>query len=529
MSKKTTELPQGWEVSNVGEVCQQIVSGSGFPKQYQGKTSGTYPFAKVGDISRVFRAGIEKISSADHFIDEEIRQAVKAKIFPSGSIVFAKIGEALKNNYRVITAREMLFDNNVMGITPNLELIETKYLYYRLLTEDFGRFSVATAVPSIRRGDVEAIQIFLPPLNEQKRIVAKIEALFSELDKGIESLKTAREQLKIYRQAVLKHAFEGKLTADWREENKDKLEPADELLARIQKVRETQYQQQLKDWQAAVEQWEVSGKEGKKPSKPRKAQEADKPSPDHISRMWDLPDGWQWLQVGSFAFVTKLAGFEYTKFVRYDENGDLPVIKAENAGPHGYRATEYSLVKSETVSHLSRSHLNGGELLVVFVGAGTGNVATAPSDQNYFLGPNIGMVRTDSEIISTKYLELFLRSPKGKDLMLAAMKAVAQPSISMGTIRQCPIAVPSTDEQKQIILKLEQVLSEVERTESDIDEQLQKAEALRQSILKKAFSGQLVAQDPKDEPASVLLERIREEKAVEKKSKKKTSKNKEAA
>ena len=111
----------------------------------------------------------------------------------------------------------------------------------------------------------------LPPLNEQKRIVGKIEELFSELDNGIASLQTAQEKLKIYRQAVLKHAFEGKLTAQWREENKDKLETPEQLLARIQQEREKRYQEQLAEWEKAVAKWEANGKEGKKPSKPKQS------------------------------------------------------------------------------------------------------------------------------------------------------------------------------------------------------------------------------------------------------------------
>ena len=109
-----------------------------------------------------------------------------------------------------------------------------------------------------------------PHSTEQRRIVAKIEELFSELDKGIESLKTARAKLNIYRQAVLKHAFEGKLTAQWREENKDKLETPEQLLVRIKQEREACYEQQLKEWKAAVEEWEEEGRLGKKPSKPKK-------------------------------------------------------------------------------------------------------------------------------------------------------------------------------------------------------------------------------------------------------------------
>ena len=86
----------------------------------------------------------------------------------------------------------------------------------------------------------------IPPEREQRRIAAKIEELFSELDKGIESLKMARRQLAVYRQSVLKHAFEGKLTARWRAENKDKLETPEQLLARIKRERSARYEQQLK-------------------------------------------------------------------------------------------------------------------------------------------------------------------------------------------------------------------------------------------------------------------------------------------
>ena len=103
----------------------------------------------------------------------------------------------------------------------------------------------------------------------QRRIVAKIEELFSELDKGVESLKTARAQLKVYRQAVLKHAFEGKLTAQWREENKDKLETPEQLLARIKQEREARYERQLQEWKAAVKKWEEGGKSGKAVERPR--------------------------------------------------------------------------------------------------------------------------------------------------------------------------------------------------------------------------------------------------------------------
>ena len=103
----------------------------------------------------------------------------------------------------------------------------------------------------------------VPPLNEQRGIVAKIEDLFSELDKGVENLEKAREQLKVYRQAVLKHAFEGKLTAQWRADNKDTLENPEQLLARIKQARSARYDQRLQEWKALVKDWEESGRKGR--------------------------------------------------------------------------------------------------------------------------------------------------------------------------------------------------------------------------------------------------------------------------
>ncbi|MFZ1246929.1 MAG: hypothetical protein WAR41_17845, partial [Azonexus sp.] len=124
----------------------------------------------------------------------------------------------------------------------------------------------------------------IPPLAEQHRIVAKIEELFSELDQGVASLKTAREQLKVYRQSLLKNAFEGKLTAAWRAAHRDQLETAAALQQRIALERQARYQQQLADWQTA-------GQSGPKPKPP-------KPLPplttEELAELPELPAGWGW-------------------------------------------------------------------------------------------------------------------------------------------------------------------------------------------------------------------------------------------
>lgn len=375
----------------------------------------------------------------------------------------------------------------------------------------------AVTVKHLSSNTIKNIPFPLPPLPEQRAIVAKIEELFSSLGQGIADLKKAQGQLKVYRQAVLKKAFEGELTREWREKQIN-LPTADELLKQIKTERQKHYEQQLEDWKIAVTAWEKNGKEGKKPGKPRPLTVPDEPNNEHNERKWAIPECWIWTQLGTICFVTKLAGFEYTDYVNYDESGDLPVLKAENAGPNGFKKTDFSKVKSESVKMLTRSQIFGGEILVVFVGAGTGNVAMVPFNQRYFLGPNVGMARPYFDL-NSKYLELFLQSAFGKSIMMSAAKAVAQPSLSMGTIRQAPIVFTSLQEQHQIVQEIESRLSVCDNVEKSIVESLEKATALRQSILKKAFEGTLLSTEeiaatksaPDYEPANVLLEKIREE------------------
>lgn len=154
----------------------QIESGSVFPNALQGEEVGDLPFAKVSDISRAVVSGSRFISTAANYVSSETSKDLRARPFPPHSIVFAKIGEAIRGNRRAITTRTMLFDNNVMGVTPSVDLIERDYLYFFLQTKDFFEFANTTAVPSLRKSDLAQLQIPLPPLPEQRRIAAILDA-----------------------------------------------------------------------------------------------------------------------------------------------------------------------------------------------------------------------------------------------------------------------------------------------------------------------------------------------------------------
>jgi type I restriction enzyme, S subunit len=218
---------------------------------------------------------------------------------------------------------------------------------------------------------------------------------------------------------------------------------------------------------------------------------------------------WDNSTIGEVSFVTKLAGFEYTKFVKYKADGDLRVIKAENAGHWGFNPTSFSRVRSAEVISLTRSRLSEGDVLMVFVGAGTGRVARVPRGDDWFLGPNIAMIRPNPARLDPEYLEHYCRSRNGWDQIALYTKSVAQPSLSMKTIRLMEIRLPSLEEQTEIVRRIEELFALAESIQRRYAEASAQIEKLTPSVLAKAFRGELVPQDPNDEPAGEMLERIK--------------------
>jgi type I restriction enzyme S subunit len=163
----------------------------------QGRSTGHYPLAKVGDISRGGRSGQAILASSDHYVDEIDLDRLRTKPIPRGSILFAKIGEAISHNHRVIAGCDMLIDNNAMAAIPG-PAVASRYLYHYLRTVDFYRLASATTVPALRKSELEKIAIPLPPMAEQRRIAevldraealrAKRRAALSQLDTLTQSI-----------------------------------------------------------------------------------------------------------------------------------------------------------------------------------------------------------------------------------------------------------------------------------------------------------------------------------------------------
>lgn len=366
--------------------------------------------------------------------------------------------------------------------------------------------SLTRAKPAL----VDQITIGLPPVAEQQRIVAKIEELFSELDKGIESLKTAQAQLKVYRQALLKHAFEGKLTAQWRADNPDKLETAEALLARIQRERAERYRQQIANWEAG-------GKQGSKPKAP-------KPLPpltaEELAELPELPAGWGWVKLGS---LIDDPAYGTSKKCDYETVG-VGVLRIPNVVSGKVDATDLKFAQFSP-EEIAAYQLASGDLLMIRSNGSVSIVGkcalVSQQDIAYLYAGYLIRLRPLQPLVLPAYLAQLLSSHElRKQIEYKAKSTSGVNNINSGEIQSLLVPFCDLTEQGLILAELESKLSKADQLDRTLATALQQSEALRQSILKKALSGQLVPQDPTDEPAASLLARIKAEQSAAPKAKK---------
>ncbi|AKB41913.1 Type I restriction-modification system, specificity subunit S [Methanosarcina mazei WWM610] len=337
------------------------------------------------------------------------------------------------------------------------------------------------------------MEVTICPLPEQRAIVSKIEQLFSELENGIANLKLAKEQLKVYRQAVLKKAFEGELTKKWREQQTD-LPDAGGLLEQIRKEKE-----------------KAAKKAGKKLKQVKPFTE------DELEDLNRLPKEWNWVKIGNLTL-----GVEYGTSAKSKESGDVAVLRMGNIqnGRFDWSDLVYTSDKTEIEKYLLSkddvlfNRTNSPELV--------GKTAIYKGEKPAIFAGYLIRINQLSELAVADYLNYFLNCHIAKvHGNSVKTDGVNQSNINGEKLGNYPFPLCSLPEQQTIVQEIETRLSICDKIEQDIETNLEKAEALRQSILKKAFEGKLLnerelaeVRGAEDwEPAEVLLERIKAEKA----------------
>lgn len=203
MEQELYELPEGWEWVHLYEVTK-IQSGTGFPKSYQGVTNEEIPFLKVSDMN--LPGNESKIRSWNNSISRTTALGIKAKIMPANTVVFPKIGAAIATNKKRMLTTPSAFDNNVMGVQVQ-ERLTPDYLYWYLQGFDLREWASSAALPSMKASTIKEHKIPLPPHDEQKRIVAKLDALFTRIDTAIAHLQETLKLAKDLFASALDEAF----------------------------------------------------------------------------------------------------------------------------------------------------------------------------------------------------------------------------------------------------------------------------------------------------------------------------------
>jgi type I restriction enzyme S subunit len=393
----------------------------------------------------------------------------------------------------------------------NFPMMVNDYAYYFLQSkyQQINTRAKGSGTPHVDPDLLWNYDFPIPPLAEQHRIVQKIEELFSELDKGVENLKFAQEQLKVYRQALLKHAFEGKLTAKWRDKNIEIFETAEVMLERIQLERQEIHRQQIIGWETR----------GKKGGKPRAPKSLDPMTSAELKKLPNLPEGWGWIQYGDLCSFVRNGISE-----KPDGETGVPIFRISAVRPLYFDMGDIRYIDNSN-GDFDSYYLERGDLVFTRYNGSrhyVGVCAEYRSDEKRLFPDKLVQTRVSSKEISTSYLERALNSGCSRAFIETKIRTTAgQSGISGDDIRNIPIPLCSKEEQIQINLELELKLSEVDQLIDVVDSSLRHSFALRQSILQNAFSGQLVPQDPNDEPASELLSRIKAEVAKSKTIKKK--------
>jgi len=370
-------------------------------------------------------------------------------------------------------------DTTYYVLEPNRFKLE--FLYYFLSHINLGDLDKSTAIPGLNRNDVYALEIPIPPLQEQERIVAKIEELFTQLDAGVAELHAAQRKLKRYRQSVLKAAVTGELTREWRAAHQGELEPASQLLERILAERKQKWEQAELDKMRA---------KGKVPLDDGWRKKYKAPQPPQTEGLPELPQGWEWVTLPQIGELNRGKSKHRPRNEPFLYDGPYPFIQTGDIKQANGFIREYSQTYSE--KGLQQSRLWPKGTLCITIAANIADTAILSFD-SCFPDSVVGFLHQDNKC-NVQFVEYFFRTAKSNIERYAP--ATAQKNINLRILSEIALPFPPIREQNKIVDELDKRLSVAYEIEKEINNSITKLSILRQSILKHAFEGRLVSITP---------------------------------
>jgi type I restriction enzyme, S subunit len=472
----SAQLPDGWEMVKLNDI---VIT----PKKAIFQLEEEIEYIDINSINNKNQiiTGTKKLLWKD--APSRAQQLVS-----KNAILFSTVRTYLKNIAQITRSGGNLVASTGFCVLetglPELNTLLLHYVQTRTFLEPLNELQRGTSYPAVRNKDVLSQTIPLPPLNEQRRIVAKLEALFSEVDAAVAQLQAVRQQLTVYRQAVLQAAFAGKLTAAWRAQQ-PQLPTAAELLADIHTQRAAQAQ--------------ATGKKLKPVAPLTTAELADLP---------ELPEGWAWVRLGDYTL--DVTDGDHQPPPKSEHGVPFITISCIDDGRIDF-SKAFSVPEEYYAKLLPNRRPQKGDILYTVTGS-YGVTVLVNFEESFCFQRHIGLIRPMAQS-NRHYLKYFLDSPFAKAQAESGATGTAQKTVSLKNLRNFTIPLADQIEQAQIVLEIESRLSVADKLAEAVETSLRQAEVLRQSLLHRAFQGQLVPQDPTDEPASALLARIRAERS----------------
>jgi type I restriction enzyme S subunit len=507
MSEFLPELPAGWVWTSAEECVKRITDGEHLTPER----------SETGILllsARNVQNGWLSLDKVDYIPEHVYEVLTRRLLIEPGDVLLSCSGTVgrscvVPENLKFALVRSVAVLKPLAGMG--------NFISYALrspqLQQQIDKKKTQTAQANIFQGSIKKLIFPVPPFNEQRRIVAKIEALKARSQRVKEELEAIAPLLDQFRQSVLAAAFRGDLTADWREKNPD-VEPASVLLERIRAERDRRYEQECQKSEA----------QGRKKPTPFK----QNIEPIELSSLPTIPDTWSWERIVNISNViggvTKGRKFGNRKTIM------LPYLRVANVQDGFLDLNEIKEIEV-LPEDLQKYHLEYGDILFTEGGdrdkLGRGTV-WLNNLENCIHQNHVYRARLYYPGVSSSYISLATKSKYAKAYFFAnANQTTNLASINITTLGNLPLPIPPEKEQEKIVYRVNKFFKVADIIEQQYKEAQAYLDQLNQSILAKAFRGELVPQDPNDEPASVLLEGIRAEREkldTKKKAKGKTEK-----
>ena len=491
MNAEMDELPEGWAWSKLGELSSPS-SNKVEPKET--------PNVRYLSLEHI-EPHTGRILGHGRGADVNSTKA----IFRSGDVLYGKLRPYLNKvtvpDFDGICSTDILVFNQKPWIDSRFLM---RFLFSTAVVDFANHNSSGVQLPRIAWGQLSTIDVPLPPLTEQRRIVAKVEEVLSRVNAARERLAKVPAILKRFRQAVLAAACSGRLTADWRIDNQA-VESVSTLIAKI-------FEDRNRRFEGTVQQ--ARDRDAKAPGKPANLNR-QKANGDDLP---DLPDSWEWVTWNDLAdWIT----YGFTRPMPHVAQG-IPIVSAKNVRDGHIEFRDVELTTPEAFAALSeKDKPRRGEILITKDGAIRGRAALVETDERFCITQAVAVVRFGGLSGDPAYLLFSIQSPFTQHLIEEESSGTAIPHISITSFGRFPVAFPPLSEQREIVRRAEALFRLADAIEGRLATATARVEKLTQAVLAKAFRGELVPTEAElarvegrdYEPASVLLERVRASRA----------------